>query len=81
MNKETDSDIFRVCIDTGHSNACGESPAEAVRMLGKEYLGALRVHDNDGTKDTHWLPGQGTIDWEDFSNALAEMGKKIAKRI
>lgn len=74
MNRETNSDIFKVCIDTGHSNACGESPADAVRMVGKEYLGALHVHDNDGTKDTHWLPGEGTIDWADFSNALAEIG-------
>lgn len=74
MNKETQSDIFKVCIDTGHSNVCGESPAAAVRLVGKEYLGALHVHDNDGTKDTHWLPGKGTIDWEDFSNALDEIG-------
>lgn len=74
MNKETNSNIFKVCIDTGHSNACGESPAAAVRMVGKEYLGALHVHDNDGAKDTHWLPGEGTIDWKDFSDALAEIG-------
>ncbi len=74
MNKETGSDIFKVCIDTGHSNFCGESPAAAVRMVGKEYLGTLHVHDNDGTADTHWLPGEGNIDWDDFSNALAEIG-------
>ncbi len=72
MNKETNSDIFRVCLDTGHSNFCGESPADAVRTLGS-YLGALHVHDNDGTADSHRIPGNGTIDWEDFSDALAEI--------
>jgi sugar phosphate isomerase/epimerase len=72
MNKETNSDIFRVCLDTGHSNFCGERPADAVRMLGS-YLGALHVHDNDGTADSHRIPGSGTIDWRDFSDALAEI--------
>ncbi len=73
MNRETNSDIFRVCLDTGHSNFCGESPADAVRTLGS-YLGTLHVHDNGGTADSHRIPGQGTIDWDDFSDALAEIG-------
>ena len=74
MNRETNSRIFKVCLDTGHSNFCGENPADAARMLGREYLGTLHVHDNDGKGDQHRLPGNGTIDWEDFSNALAEIG-------
>ena len=74
MNEETGSDVFKVCLDTGHANFCGESPADAVRMLGKEYLGALHVHDNDGKADQHKTPGNGNIDWVDFSNALAEIG-------
>ena len=74
MNKETNSDMFRVCLDTGHSNFCGEKPADAVRLIGKEYLGALHVHDNNGLADQHVIPGRGNIDWEDFSNALAEIG-------
>ncbi|MBQ8407550.1 MAG: sugar phosphate isomerase/epimerase [Clostridia bacterium] len=74
MNQETNSDIFKVCLDTGHSNFCGENPADAVRMLGKQYLGALHVHDNNGKADQHFTPGNGSIDWVDFSNALAEIG-------
>ena len=74
MNNETNSVIFKVCLDTGHSNFCGEKPADAVRLLGKEYLGALHVHDNNGKADQHLRPGFGNIDWDDFSNALAEIG-------
>ena len=74
MNKDTNSDIFKVCLDTGHANFCGEKPADAVRLIGKEYLGALHVHDNNGLADQHLRPGFGNIDWEDFSNALAEFG-------
>lgn len=74
MNKETGDDVFKVCLDTGHANFCGENPAEMVRMLGHEYLGALHVHDNDGTGDQHLRPGLGNVDWGDFSNALREIG-------
>ena len=51
----------------------GLSPADAARMIGKEYLRALHVHDNDGKADRHMLPGEGVIDWEDFARALAEI--------
>ena len=56
MNAETGSDTFKVCLDTGHANFCGENPADAVRMLGKEYLGALHIHDNNGKADQHLTP-------------------------
>ena len=59
---------------SGHSNFCGEKPADAVRLVGGEYLGSLHVHDNDGKADQHLRPGFGNIDWVDFSNALAEIG-------
>ena len=42
-------------------------------MLGS-YLGTLHIHDNDGTADAHRIPGNGTINWGDFSDALAEIG-------
>lgn len=74
MNKRTNSDVFRVCLDTGHCNFCGEDPAEAVRIIGKELLGSLHVHDNDGHADQHLLPYCGTINWEAFSDALIEIG-------
>lgn len=65
---------FKVCLDTGHCAVFGESPAEAVRLIGKEYLAALHVHDNNGKNDLHWLPYTGVIDWADFSCALDEIG-------
>ena len=74
MNEETGSDMFKVCLDTGHSNFCGERPADAVRLIGHDYLGALHVHDNNGKADQHMTPGNGSIDWDDFSDALAEIG-------
>ena len=73
MNREVSGDLFRICIDTGHSNYCKYSAADSVRVAGK-LLASLHVHDNDSTRDAHKTPGNGNIDWEDFSNALEEVG-------
>ena len=72
--KMIDSPYMRVCLDTGHCSVFRQSPADAVRLFGKEYLRAMHVHDNDGRADRHMLPGEGVIDWDDFAKALAEIG-------
>ena len=65
---------MKMCLDTGHAAVYGDSPADAVRAIGKEYLATLHVHDNDGHGDLHWRPGEGVIDWVDFTKALHEIG-------
>lgn len=72
--KTLDHPNFRVCLDTGHCAVCGRSVGEAVRLLGREYLRVLHVHDNNGRGDFHWLPYEGIIDWDDFAAALQEIG-------
>ena len=61
------------CLDTGHSIVRSTQPGDAVRM-GAKYLKVLHVHDSDGEMDRHWYPGEGAIDWADFSAALKEVG-------
>ena len=65
---------MKMCLDTGHAAVYGDSPAAAVRTIGKDLLAALHVHDNDGHGDLHWRPGEGVIDWVDFTKALHEIG-------
>lgn len=72
--KEINSAHFKVCLDTGHSSAIGNSPAEDARLLGKEYLCSLHIHDNNGRSDYHWHPFTGVIDWKAFCDALREIG-------
>ena len=72
--KEFDSPYFRVCLDTGHAAVFGISAGESVRLIGKETLACLHVHDNDGAHDLHWVPYRGVVDWADFSLALHEIG-------
>lgn len=59
-----------ICLDAGHSNANGLSAAQEALEAGT-HLFALHIQDNDGLgQDLHWLPGQGTTDWEAFLRAL-----------
>ena len=72
--KQMDNPWFKVCLDTGHSLTVGIQPADGVRQIGKEYLQVLHVHDNNGVNDFHWLPYNGIGNWEEFTQALLEIG-------
>lgn len=72
--KVIDSPYFRVCLDTGHCAVTHQSPADAMRLLGPEWIKVLHIHDNDGWGDFHMLPYTGIIDWADFAKSLDEVG-------
>lgn len=72
--KTIDDEYFKICIDTGHCNVVGASAADAIRLVGREYLRALHIHDNNGKRDWHWEPFAGEIEWEAFGRALYETG-------
>ncbi len=60
-----------LCLDTGHANIVADA-ASFARTAGP-WLRTTHVHDNDGTRDEHRLPGQGSVRWADLSVALAEI--------
>ena len=64
---------LKVCLDTGHCAMRGIPPGDAVRLIGPQLLQCLHVHDNDGKRDLHQPPGEGTIDWTDFRQALLDI--------
>ena len=72
--RELNRDNFKVCLDTGHSIVWGEQPADAVRLIGKDLLYTLHIHDNDGSYDRHLQPEMGIINWTAFADALREIG-------
>ena len=69
---ELNSDVFVACLDTGHANINGLSPAHMVKILDK-YLKVLHIHDNYATLDQHMLCGYGTIDWKAFTQSLHDI--------
>ena len=67
-------DNLKVCLDTGHAAIFKkERVGDAVRYIGTR-LEAVHIHDNMGDTDSHMIPGEGIIDWEDFATALSEIG-------
>lgn len=67
------AEYFCACLDIGHAQLLGESPAGMALTLGK-WLQALHVHDNDGMGDQHNLPFLGTVDFQAVAQALAQVG-------
>ena len=64
---------FKICLDTGHVATFPElSVATAVRDLGSE-IRAFHIHDSFPDRDLHLLPYFGTIDWQDFKQALKDI--------
>jgi sugar phosphate isomerase/epimerase len=56
-------------LDTGHQYAQKEILPLSIAKL-KDRLMYLHLSDNDSTKNDHFIPGQGTIDWLGFFEAL-----------
>ena len=65
-----DEDL-RVCFDTNH--LLGEESEVFLRKLGERIV-TIHVSDYDFIDEKHWLPGEGVIDWVDFTKALHEIG-------
>lgn len=67
-------DNLRICLDTGHAAIFEKADvARAVRTIGQR-LEAVHIHDNMGDEDQHLIPGEGIINWNEFTKALKEVG-------
>lgn len=60
-------------LDTGHQYAQKEILPLSIAKL-KDRLFYLHLSDNDGTRNDHLVPGEGTIDWVHFFEALQIIG-------
>lgn len=61
-----------VCLDLGHAHI-QESVVDAVRTAGDRLI-HVHASDNGAVRDDHFVPGRGTIVWEDAVSALCEAG-------
>ena len=50
-----------VCLDTGHAHL-GDGLTAAISIL-RDRIESVHIHDNNGNRDEHLWPGDGTIDW------------------
>lgn len=64
--------IVKLTLDTGHGNLC-----HCLHDLVKAFpdrLAFAHIHDNNGLKDQHFVPGRGIIDWERLIADLERVG-------
>jgi len=71
--KEIDDPYFGLCLDTGHCTSVGDSLPDVTRMCG-DKLYTTHVHDNNLTQDLHLIPFTGKVNWQEFREALFEIG-------
>ncbi|NLW71269.1 MAG: sugar phosphate isomerase/epimerase [Chloroflexi bacterium] len=62
-------DNLGVVLDCGHSYVVGESAVEAV-SISQDRLFHVHVNDNNGLRDQHLVPGEGTFNFIPFLDAL-----------
>ena len=60
-------------LDTGHAHVVGESLAAALAAMG-DRLFHVHIDDNNGQRDQHLIPGDGTIDLRAFVTQLRSSG-------
>jgi sugar phosphate isomerase/epimerase len=57
---------FGFCFDSGHLNLFSTVPMEQWFATLGRHLVEVHLHDNDGTADSHWAMGRGSVDFEKF---------------
>jgi sugar phosphate isomerase/epimerase len=59
---------LRLCFDIGHAHLADGVLASLEAM--RDFLATSHIHDNNGLKDEHLLPYEGTIEWKSALPAL-----------
>ena len=67
---EVNSPQLKICFDTGHANIFSKVPiSEWFDVLGKD-IPYMHINDNKGDVDNELVPGEGTINWYEFSGNI-----------
>jgi sugar phosphate isomerase/epimerase len=61
-----------LALDTGHARLAADVSGQT--LAAGALLRTTHVHDNDGRRDSHEVPGRGTIDWPAWGRALDAIG-------
>ena len=64
---------LKFCFDVGHAHL--EEGVEKSFEIMQDRIVTAHLHDNDGEKDEHLLPHEGSIDWDATLGAFAAMSQ------
>lgn len=65
------NDKLRVCYDTNH--LLEQDSLEFIKAVGNKII-TLHVSDYDFINERHWLPGEGSLNWQEIIKSLKEFG-------
>lgn len=66
------AEFLGLCYDTGHANMVWREKAPEILGRYGDRLYAVHIHDNNGAMDSHWVPGDGSIEWEKVMDTIAK---------
>lgn len=67
---KVNSPRLKICFDTGHANIFSKVPIkEWIALLNKD-IAYIHINDNKGVVDDELVPGEGTVDWQEFSELI-----------
>jgi sugar phosphate isomerase/epimerase len=68
--EKVSSPRLKICFDTGHASIFSEVPFEEWFSVLGDSIAYVHVNDNDGTVDDELAPGEGKINWREFSDLI-----------
>ncbi len=70
---------LRMCFDTGHANTESDWNGSVHSQLEAciDVVEYVHINDNLGNKDSHLIPGDGTIEWDKVTKILAQDPKNL----
>ena len=63
---------LKICFDTGHANIFSKVPFKEWFAMLNHDIPYVHVNDNKGEVDNELVPGDGTINWRNFTNMVEE---------
>lgn len=64
----------KVCYDAGHHNIYYPTDFDILEYI--DRVAVIHLHDNFGAKDDHYLPFEGTVDWDKVADRIGKMSLK-----
>jgi len=61
---------LKICFDTGHANIFSEVPLEEWFSCLRDNIAYIHINDNEGKFDNEMVPGDGNINWHEFSDLI-----------
>jgi sugar phosphate isomerase/epimerase len=72
IEEALDTSAAAICLDCGHAHADGDV-VDAIETV-SEHLAAVHLNDNQGNRDEHLIPFEGSIDWPGVLTEVQKVG-------